>query len=67
VAPRRPPSWFPTGQVIRIAILVALLVAVIVMKKRCGTAAERLFKAFEVPSVDGGSPTDLTVVDTARK
>jgi hypothetical protein len=53
--------------VLRILILVALLVAVIVMKKRCGTAAERLFKAFDVSTLDGGAPTDLTVVDTARK
>jgi hypothetical protein len=59
----RPPS-FPTGQLVRIGILVVLLAAVIVMKSRCGTAAESMFKAFDAPrTVDGG----LTSPDTARK
>ena len=59
----RPPK-FPTGEVIRIAILVLLLVAVIVMKQRCGTAAQSFFKVYDQPkSVDGG----LTSPDTARK
>jgi len=49
----RPPQ-FPTGQVVRIAILAALLIAVIVMKSRCGTAAEQMFKAFDTPHSDGG-------------
>ncbi len=60
---RRPPA-FPTGQVVRILILAVLLVAVVVMKSRCGKAAEQMFKAFDVPnSSDGG----LTSTDTARK
>jgi hypothetical protein len=55
---------FPTGQLVRIGILVVLLVAVVIMKSRCGTAAESMFKAFDAPkSVDGG----LTSPDTARK
>jgi hypothetical protein len=45
---------FPTGQVVRILILAALLVGVIVMKNRCGKAAEQMFRAFEVPR-DAGS------------
>ena len=53
----RPPQ-FPTGQVVRIAILAALLIAVIVMKKRCGTAAEQMFKAFDAPSVSDGGRHD---------
>jgi hypothetical protein len=63
MSPRRPPA-FPTGQVVRIFILAALCVAIIVMKKRCGTAAENMFKAIETPqNVDGG----LTSPDTPRK
>ena len=55
---------FPTGEVVRIAILVVLLVAVIVMKQRCGSAAQSFFKVYDQPkSVDGG----LTSPDTARK
>jgi len=50
---RRPPP-FPTGQVIRILLLVAMLVGVVVLKKRCGTAAEQLFKVIDVPASDGG-------------
>jgi hypothetical protein len=59
----RPPP-FPTGQLVRIGILVGLLVAVMVMKARCGPAAESMFKAFDAPrSTDGG----LTSPDTPRK
>jgi hypothetical protein len=59
----RPPP-FPTGQLVRIGILVVLLVAVLVMKRRCGPAAENLFKALDAPkSTDGG----LTSPDTPRK
>lgn len=59
----RPPK-FPTGEVVRIAILVVLLVAVIVMKQRCGPAAQSFFKVYDQPkTVDGG----LTSPDTARK
>jgi hypothetical protein len=59
----RPPA-FPTGQVIRILILVVLLVAVLVMKSKCGPAAENLFKVIgSAPTSDGG----LTSPDAARK
>ncbi|MGZ3408446.1 MAG: hypothetical protein ACXVAN_18475 [Polyangia bacterium] len=59
----RPPA-FPTGQLVRIAILIVLLVAVIFMKSRCGKAADSMFKAFDAPqSSDGG----LTSPDTPRK
>ena len=59
----RPPP-FPTGQLVRIGILVVLLVAVLVMKSRCGPAAENLFKVLDAPkSSDGG----LTSPDTPRK
>ncbi len=59
----RPPA-FPTGQLVRIAILVVLLVAVVVMKNRCGKAAEQLFRAIEVPQISDGG---LTSTDTPRK
>ena len=59
----RPPA-FPTGQVVRIVILVVLLVAVLVMKSKCGPAAENLFKVMDAPlTSDGG----LTSSDAARK
>jgi hypothetical protein len=59
----RPPK-FPTGEVVRIAILVVLLVAVIVMKQRCGPAAESFFKVIDQPKTSDGG---LTSPDTARK
>lgn len=60
---RRAPR-FPTGEVLRIVILVVLLVAVIVMKSRCGPAAESFFKVYDAAKIaDGG----LTSPDTARK
>jgi hypothetical protein len=69
-------SWrkFPTGQVVRIALTVALLVAVIVLKQRCGAATGELFRALEQgPNgqngsrrVDGGVPKALTPVDAAH-
>jgi hypothetical protein len=59
----RPPR-LPVGQLVRIGILVVLLVAVVVMKSRCGTAAESMFKAIDAPvTADGG----LTSPDAARK
>ncbi len=53
----RPPR-FPTGEVVRIAVLVVLLVAVIVMKGRCGKAAESMFHAFDQSAADGGNVHD---------
>jgi len=55
---------FPTGQVVRILILVVLLVAVLVMKSKCGPAAENLFRVIDSSATaDGG----LTSSDAARK
>ena len=55
---------FPVGQLVRIGILVVLLVAVVFMKSRCGTAAESMFKVIDAPlTSDGG----LTSSDAARK
>jgi hypothetical protein len=62
----RPPA-FPTGQLVQIAILVVLLVAVIVMKSRCGSAANSMFKAFDPPPPALGGDGGLTSPDTARK
>ena len=60
---RRAPA-FPTGQVVRIVMLLGLCIAIIVLKSRCGTATEQLFKAIGTPqNVDGG----LTSPDTPRK
>lgn len=49
----RPPR-FPTGEVVRIGILVVLLVAVIVLKDRCGKGAENFFRVIDQPVADGG-------------
>lgn len=46
---------FPTGEVVRIAIFVVLLVAVIVMKSRCGRAASSFFHAFDAPTAPAAS------------
>lgn len=45
---------FPTAEVARIALLVALLILVVVMKRRCGPAAEQMFRAFDAHAGDGG-------------
>jgi hypothetical protein len=48
-------KYVKTGELLRIALLLVLLVAIIVMRGHCGTTAGRLFRAFEVkPAVDGG-------------
>jgi hypothetical protein len=67
-------SSFPTGQVIRIAVTVALLVAVLITKQRCGKATVELFRALDQrPHIDGGvdggaqsTPKALTPVDAAH-
>ncbi len=50
---KRAPA-FPRAEVARIVILVLLLVAVVLMKRRCGSAAVSFFRAIDVPAVDGG-------------
>lgn len=47
-------KYVSTGQLIRIALLILMLVAVVIMKRRCGPAAESMFHAFDVPVTDGG-------------
>jgi hypothetical protein len=43
------------GQLVRIAVTLALLVAIIVTKARCGKAVSGLFKVIdEKPSADAG-------------
>jgi|GEM_PF-2630877 len=42
-------------KLITIAITVALLVSLLVMKQRCGVAMVGLFRAIDAPSTDGGS------------
>lgn len=48
----RPPR-FPTAEVVRILVVLALLVAVTLFKGRCGPAAATLLRAVDAP-VDGG-------------
>ncbi len=61
----------PIRQVITIMTMVALLVAVLVMQRRCGTAMGNLFQAIGPLTTDGGvdarTTTDLTSHDTPRK
>jgi preprotein translocase subunit SecG len=61
----------PVRQLITILTMVALLVAVLVMQRRCGAAMGNLFQAIGPASVDAGvdagTRTDLTSDDTARK
>ena len=58
---------FPTGQLVRIGTLVVLLVAVLVMKSRCGSAANSMLKAFDAPPASVAGDGGLTSPDTARK
>jgi hypothetical protein len=45
-----------TRQLTTIALLLAMLVAILVLKSRCGGAVESLFKVLDAPLVsDGGS------------
>jgi hypothetical protein len=46
--------YIPAGQLVRIAITIVLLVAVVVMKQRCGKAAIEMFRAFDIRG-DGGA------------
>jgi hypothetical protein len=46
--------YVSTGQLLRIVVLVLLLVGVVLMKRRCGRAAESMFRAFDITNVDGG-------------
>ena len=48
---------FPTASVLRIALLITALVAVIVLRARCGGAIGTLFRAIDTAG-DGGAPHD---------
>jgi hypothetical protein len=43
-------------QIVTIIMLIGALVAVIVMKSRCGAAVEGMFKAIDQPHVSDGGP-----------
>lgn len=59
---RRAPGSITPGQLLPIVVTLLLLVAVIVMKSRCGAAAGNLFKAIDGPAApgkaDAGSSAD---------
>jgi hypothetical protein len=57
----------PVRQIITIITMIALLVAVLVMQRRCGAAMGNLFQAIGPVNVDAGATRDLTSDDTARK
>jgi hypothetical protein len=48
------PGAIPARQIISILTMVAALVAVIVLKSRCGGAVGTLFKAIDTQVSDGG-------------
>jgi len=52
----------PTKQLVTIAITIACLIGVIVMKRRCATAVDGMFRALDQPaqprSSDGGAAHD---------
>jgi hypothetical protein len=51
------PGAIPARQIITILTMVAALVAVIVLKSRCGGAMGNLFKAIDSQTADGGLDT----------
>jgi hypothetical protein len=55
---KRPPGAITPGQLLPIVVTVLLLVGVIVMKSRCGSAVGNLFKAIDQPPAahDAGKP-----------
>ncbi|HEY7956255.1 MAG TPA: hypothetical protein VII38_13225 [Polyangia bacterium] len=54
---RRPPSYIEPRQILTIVLLLVCLVAVLVLKSRCGAAAGNLFRAVDSPgAADGGAP-----------
>jgi hypothetical protein len=56
--PKRNPGAISMGHLLPILITAALLVGVLVMKERCGSAAGNLFKVLDQqnPSADAGRP-----------
>jgi hypothetical protein len=62
-------SSVPTRQLITIAITIACLVGVIVMKRRCATAVDQMFRAMDQPgprSADGGAANDAALDTPSR-
>jgi hypothetical protein len=56
---KRNPNLPPLGQLITIATLLVALVALMLLKSRCGNAVEQMFRAIEAPgSVDAGARRD---------
>ena len=52
---RKPPGAISARQILTIATLIFALVAVVIMKGRCGKAVEGMFKALDPPPThDGG-------------
>jgi hypothetical protein len=52
-------SFIPPRQLLTLVTLIACLVAVLLLKSRCGPATEGLFRALEAPlAVDGGVAHD---------
>ena len=51
------PGAIPVRQLVTILTMVAALVAVVILKSRCGTAVGTLFKAIDTQSADGGLDT----------
>jgi len=50
-------SEIPTRQLFAIVTMLLCLAAVVIMKSRCSTAVESMFKAIEsAPSADAGAP-----------
>jgi hypothetical protein len=52
-----------TRQIVTILMMIAALVAVIVLKGRCGTAVEGMFKAIDQPALTDGGPATPTMGD----
>lgn len=54
---RRPPRTVEPRQIVTILMLVVCLIAVLVLKSRCGPAVGELFRAVG-PTADAGAPRD---------
>jgi hypothetical protein len=51
------PGAIPARQILTIVTMLVALVAVIILKSRCGGAVGTLFKAIDQQSADGGLDT----------
>jgi hypothetical protein len=57
MSPERRRAAFPTASVLRIALLLTALIAVVVLRSRCGSALGTLFHAIDSAG-DGGASHD---------